>query len=81
MLDRAGVSYQIVLTKTDKLTAEALAGTAQRVAAEIGRHTAAHPEIHLTSALKQHGIAALRAALAALAPSEMPPVPIPEPQR
>jgi GTP-binding protein len=68
-LDRAAVSYQIVLTKTDKLTAEALTGTVGRVAAEIGHHTAAHPEIHLTSALKQQGIAALRAALAALAPA------------
>jgi GTP-binding protein len=84
MLDRAAVSYQIVLTKTDKLTAEALSGTALRVAAEIGGHTAAHPEIHLTSALKQQGIAALRAALAALAPAaarSAGAVPMPEPQR
>jgi GTP-binding protein len=66
-LDRAGVAYQIVLTKTDKLAAAALSEAALRVLAEIGSHTAAHPEIHMTSALKQHGIAALRAALAALA--------------
>jgi GTP-binding protein len=72
MLDRAAVSYQIVLTKTDKLAADALAGTVLRVAAEIGAHTAAHPEIHLTSALERHGIAALRAALAGLA-ADPPP--------
>jgi GTP-binding protein len=69
MLDRAGVSYQIVLTKTDKLAGAALPDAAGRVAAEIGGHTAAHPELHLTSAIKQHGIAALRASLAALASS------------
>jgi GTP-binding protein len=69
LLDRAGVSYQIVLTKTDKLAAEALAATAERVAAEIGTHPAAHPQMHLTSALKQCGIAGLRTALAALAPA------------
>jgi GTP-binding protein len=70
MLDRAAVSYQLVLTKTDKLAAAALAGSAARVAAEIGAHTAAHPEIHLTSAFDQHGIALLRASLAALAASQ-----------
>ena len=75
LLDRAGVSYQIVLTKTDKLAAEALCGAALRVMVEIGGHTAAHPEIHLTSAWKGHGIAGLRAALAALA------LPAPDRQR
>jgi GTP-binding protein len=67
MLDRAGVSYQLVLTKTDKLTDAAIRESAGRAATEIGAHTAAHPEIHLTSALTKHGIAALRAALGALA--------------
>jgi GTP-binding protein len=61
------VSYQIVLTKTDKLAAAGLPTIAGRVGAEIGSHTAAHPEIHLTSAWRGHGIAALRGALAALA--------------
>ncbi len=68
MLDRAGVSYQLVLTKADKLAAEALSGAAQQVVAEIGGCPAAHPEIHVTSAVERHGIAALRAALAELAP-------------
>ena len=39
-------------------------GTVQR---ELAKHGAAHPEIHLTSAEKGLGIAALRAALAAFA--------------
>jgi GTP-binding protein len=74
MLDDSGVSYQIVLTKIDKLGAGELALTVERTAAELAAHAAAHPEIHLTSAFKRRGIAALRAtlggfALAAEAPS------------
>jgi len=67
LLDTAAVSYQVVLTKTDKPGAaelEAIAGTVQR---ELAKHGAAHPEIHLTSAEKGLGIASLRAALAAFA--------------
>jgi GTP-binding protein len=67
MLDRAGVSYQIVLTKTDKLGSTVLAEAAGRIAAELATHTAAHPEIQLTSAEERRGIAALRATLADLA--------------
>jgi GTP-binding protein len=69
MLDQAAVSYQIVLTKTDKLRIAELTATAERVAAELAGHTAAHPEIHLTSAEEHRGIAALRATLAGFAPS------------
>ena len=67
MLDDAGVSYQIVLTKIDKLAADELALIAERTRAEMAVHPAAHPEIHLTSALKRRGIAALRATLGSLA--------------
>jgi GTP-binding protein len=70
MLDNSGVSYQIVLTKTDKAAGGALALIAERTAAELARHAAAHPEIHLTSAAKRHGIAALRATLGSLALAE-----------
>jgi GTP-binding protein len=70
MLDRAGVSYQIVLTKTDKLGPTALAETAERVSTELVRHTAAHPEILLTSAEERRGIAALRATLVSFALSD-----------
>jgi GTP-binding protein len=69
MLDQTGTSYQIVLTKTDKLHSTELTGVAKRVADELTAHTAAHPEIHLTSAEQRRGIAALRATLAAFAPS------------
>jgi GTP-binding protein len=72
MLDDSGVSYQIVLTKTDKLATGELVLVTERTAAELDSHPAAHPEIHLTSALKRRGIAALRATLGsfALAPEE-----------
>jgi GTP-binding protein len=71
LCDSAGLSYQVVLTKTDKPDAAALAAVAAAVAAELAGHSAAHPEIHLTSAEKALGIAALRATLAGFAlPSE-----------
>jgi GTP-binding protein len=64
MLDGAAVSYQIVLTKCDK--AEDLAPRLAAMAAELAGHTAAHPQLHLTSAHKSFGIAELRASIAAL---------------
>jgi GTP-binding protein len=73
LLNDSGVSFQIVLTKTDKLGAGELAQMAERVVGALAAHPAAYPEIHLTSALKRHGIAALRATLYSLAPSTSPP--------
>lgn len=64
MLDDAGVSYQIVLTKADKAGAGELASVLHGLTAELARHAAAHPEIHLTSAIKRTGIAELRASAA-----------------
>lgn len=83
MLDDAGVSYQIVLTKTDKVGAGELALIVERTAAELATHPAAHPEIHLTSALKQRGIAALRAMLGSFAacPAPRSIVAVPAPPR
>ena len=79
MLDDSGVSYQIVLTKTDKVGAGELGVVTQRAVGELATHTAAHPEIHLTSALERRGIAALRATLGsfALAPNAPSAVAIP----
>jgi GTP-binding protein len=67
LLDQAAISSQIVLTKTDKLGAARLADIAATVAAELVRYRTVHPEIHLTSAEKRYGIAALRATLAVFA--------------
>ncbi|MBV9828641.1 MAG: YihA family ribosome biogenesis GTP-binding protein [Alphaproteobacteria bacterium] len=67
LCDRAGLSFQIVLTKTDKLTAEERVAIGERVGAAIKTHTTAHPELHLTSAEKRLGIEALRATLSSFA--------------
>src|SRR5262245_3027039 len=67
LLDRAAVSYQLVLTKTDKLKPNELATISDKVATESRTHGAAHPELIVTSALTGEGIPALRAELAALA--------------
>ncbi|HUN45479.1 MAG TPA: ribosome biogenesis GTP-binding protein YihA/YsxC [Stellaceae bacterium] len=67
MLDETAVSFQVVLTKADKLTAKALATRLAEIAGALKSHVAAHPAIHVTSAHSGTGIPALRAALAALA--------------
>ena len=65
--DQAAVSYQIVLTKADKLKPAELAKMVASTATEASRRAAAHPAILATSANKGQGIAELRAELAALA--------------
>jgi GTP-binding protein len=64
MLDEAGVSYQIVLTKADKADKGELTSHPEQIMAELAPHVAAHPEIHLTSVLDRRGIAELRETLA-----------------
>jgi GTP-binding protein len=73
VLDESGVSYQIVLTKTDKVGAGELAPIAERVVGELATHPAAHLEIHLISVSKRQGIAALRATLGSLVLSASAP--------
>jgi len=67
LLDRAAVTYQVVLTKADKPSAPELASVLDRVAAGLARHPAAFPAVAVTSAQKGSGIEALRAQIAALA--------------
>jgi GTP-binding protein len=67
MLDEAAVSYQIVLTKADKVRAPELARRVTETGAGAGRHVAAHPLLHATSAHDAIGLAELRAELAAFA--------------
>jgi GTP-binding protein len=67
MLDEAAVSYQVILTKIDKVKPEALLGVGESVGRELSTHAAAHPDIIMTSAHKGNGIEALRGALATLA--------------
>jgi GTP-binding protein len=67
LCDEAALSYQVVLTKTDAVGRAALAAVVEATEAELKRHRAAHPDIHLTSGEKRTGIAALRATLAGFA--------------
>jgi GTP-binding protein len=67
LLDQAAVVYQVVLTKCDKVKQAPLQARQKEVSATLAGHTAAHPEIIVTSARKGHGIDELRAALTALA--------------
>jgi len=71
-LDRAAVSYQVVLTKVDKISSPGLPPLVEATAAVLKSHLGAHPAIHLTSAHEGLGIGALRAALAALATGRAP---------
>lgn len=67
MLDKTAVGYQVVLTKTDKITAQARATVGEAVKAELKGHVAAHPDLLFTSAHAGEGIASLRAEIAAIA--------------
>jgi GTP-binding protein len=68
LLDKAAVSYQIVLTKADKIakTAEGrpVAEIVAATVAAIRKRPAAHPEILVTSSEKAWGIDRLRAEVA-----------------
>ncbi|MEG3143583.1 ribosome biogenesis GTP-binding protein YihA/YsxC [Sphingomonas sp. RT2P30] len=63
MLDKAAVSYRVVLTKADKIKATDLAEVTQRTIDEARKRSAAHPEILVTSSETGLGIAELRAAV------------------
>jgi GTP-binding protein len=65
MLDRAAVTYRLVLTKADKLKASELAEVVERTGIEAKKRAAAFPEVHVTSAEKKFGIEELRAAVLA----------------
>jgi GTP-binding protein len=66
LLDRSAVTFQVVLTKADKISAAALAATAEAVAAGLAKHPAAFPEMLVTSAETGQGIGVLRAVIAAI---------------
>jgi GTP-binding protein len=66
LLDRAAVTYQVVLTKADGLKPGGLGKKQQEVAVLIAKHPAAFPEIATSSAETGQGIPELRAMLTAL---------------
>ena len=63
MLDKAAMSYQLVLTKADKIKPTALVATIAAVEAIAKTHVAAFPEVLATSAESGSGIPELRAAV------------------
>jgi GTP-binding protein len=67
LLDRAAVTYQLVLTKADAVKPPALQRKAAEVEGLARKHPAAHMEIVVTSAETGLGIAELRGMLAELA--------------
>ena len=65
-LDKAAVSYQVVLTKVDQVKAAELAARSVEVAAALAKHPAAFPHVVATSSRTGDGIPELRAAMAQL---------------
>ena len=66
LLDKAAVSYQIVLTKTDKIKPPAVRKLEAATLAALKRHPAAFPEVISTSSEKRMGLDALHAVVAGL---------------
>jgi len=67
LLDKAAVSYLIVLTKLDQLKPVEAAQVHETTLAVSRKHVAAYPGVEGTSALKGQGLEGLRAHMAALA--------------
>jgi GTP-binding protein len=64
-LDRDGVSYQVVLTKADKVKPSALAAIEAATTEALRKRPAAHPTIIATSSVAGDGIEPLRTEIAA----------------
>jgi GTP-binding protein len=66
LLDRAAVTFQVVLTKTDKIKTSEYDALLEQVRGALAKHPAAYPEIVMTSSEKGEGIETLRAIIATL---------------
>ncbi|WP_425091658.1 ribosome biogenesis GTP-binding protein YihA/YsxC [Tropicimonas sp. S265A] len=66
LLDTAAVTFQIVLTKADKVKEKDRAKVLSQVRKVLAKHPAAYPEIVVTSSEKGWGIPTLRAIVAGL---------------
>jgi ribosome biogenesis GTP-binding protein YsxC/EngB len=63
LLDKAAVSYQVVLTKTDKIKAAGLPRLLAETAEKVRKRPAAYPAVLATSSEKAEGLEELRAAI------------------
>jgi len=66
LLDRSAVTFQVVLTKIDKIKDAQVPTLIDSVSQALSKHPAAFPEIVLTSSEKSTGIATLRSIIAGL---------------
>ncbi|MBB5720779.1 GTP-binding protein [Loktanella ponticola] len=66
LLDSAAVTFQVVMTKVDKLRGDALQQSLDKTRAALVKHPAAFPELILTSSEKGDGIETLRAIIAGI---------------
>lgn len=66
LLDGAAVSYQVVLTKVDKISKTDLEKVAERTQKALAKHPAAFPQLILTSSEKALGFEELRGTIAQL---------------
>lgn len=66
LLDQSAVTFQVVLTKADKIKAAEYPKLLEGVSKELAKHPAAFPTMLLTSSEKGDGIAHLRATIAGL---------------
>ena len=60
LLDKSAVTFQCVLTKTDKVKGGAKDKMLEQVKSKLAKHPASYPEIIMTSSEKGDGIATLR---------------------
>ena len=67
MLNTAAVTYQIVLTKADKIKKSALEAETKKIQTTLKKNPAAHPIVRVTSSEKGFGIAELRAEIGLIA--------------
>jgi len=67
MLDTAAVTYQVVMTKADKIKKTEAEATRAKIEKALAKRAAAHPVIRLTSAEKGWGLPELRAEILGLA--------------
>ncbi|MEP4037684.1 ribosome biogenesis GTP-binding protein YihA/YsxC [Pseudophaeobacter sp.] len=66
LLDSSAVTFQVVMTKGDKVKLKDREKVIEQVKTALGRHPAAYPEIVLTSSEKGDGIATLRSIITGL---------------
>ena len=66
LLDKAAVTFQVVLTKEDKVKAVDREKVLAQVREKLAKHPAAYPELVVTSSEKGDGIPTLRAIIAGL---------------